>query len=211
MNPVLALREALPGVLARSGAPTRNVAVPRGSGIALPPAFGQRVVLAGTRRAQLRPVRPSDAEAAQAFVMGLSPQSRRLRFHGALKRLPDDVLQQMTAVDFHRHVAWVAEACCDDGGNARLVGDARYVRGEVAGEAEFALAVADDWQGRGLGSALLQRLLRHARVAGLAWLQGGVLAENAPMLNLMQRFGALVRDDLDDVTLVQVSLPVREG
>jgi acetyltransferase len=173
-----------------------------------------RLLLADGRCARLRAVRPDDAEAEQSFVMALSVTSRRSRFHGAVKQLPAAVLAQMTAVDFEQHVAIVAEAGCDDGG-ARLVADARYIRSETAGtettraddgSAEFALAVADDWQGLGLGSALLQRLMAHARASGLGQLHGRILVGNSPMLALVRRMGARLRNDPYDATIVQAIL-----
>lgn len=156
--------------------------------------------LADGRSVQVRPVRPDDAAAEQSFVMALSPASRRRRFHGAMKQLPSSVLLAMTAIDFRHHVALVAEACCADGA-ARLVADARYVRDD-AGEAEFAVAVADDWQGQGLGRTLLQRLGRHARLGGIGTLRGSVLADNVPMLALMRSLGAHLRDDPTDASIV---------
>ena len=169
---------------------------------------GERLALADGRCVRLRPVQPGDAAGEQDFVIALSPQSRRARFHGALKQLPETVLRAMTAVDFHHHVALVAEAGCNDGA-ARLVADARYVRGGTADSsdsAEFALAVADDWQGLGLGSALLRRLAQHARATGLGRLHGQVLVDNQPMLALVQRLGAHLRGDPFDATIVQVCL-----
>lgn len=167
------------------------------------PSAGERLILADGRGVRLRPVQPGDAAAEQAFVTALSPASRRRRFHGAMKQLPESVLRAMTAIDFRHHVALVAEAGCADGA-ARLVADARYVRDEH-GEAEFAVAVADDWQGLGLGRALLQRLGRHARLSGVATLRGSVLADNGPMLALMRSLGARLRDDLADATIVQAT------
>jgi acetyltransferase len=162
--------------------------------------------LADGRCARLRPIGPGDAEAAQAFVAALSARSRRLRFHGALKRLPEPVLRAMTAIDFDAHVALVAEAGCSDGAQ-RLVADARYVRDDQGepGEAEFAIAVADDWQGLGLGRGLMQRLAVHARARGVQALHGAVLADNVPMLSLMQRLGARLRRDATDATLMRAS------
>lgn len=169
------------------------------------PAVGERLVLADGRGVRVRPVWPGDAAAEQAFVVALSPVSRRRRFHGAMKQLPTSVLQAMTAIDFRRHVALVAEAGCADGA-ARLVADARYVRDDN-GDAEFAIAVADDWQGLGLGRALLHRLGRHARLSGVRTLRGSVLADNAPMLALMRSLGARLRGDLSDADLVQATFP----
>lgn len=165
--------------------------------------FG-RVIVADGRCVRVRPIHPSDAAAEQAFVTTLSPRSRLLRFHGALKQLPAPVLQAMTAVDFEDHVALVAEAGCDDGA-ARLVADARYVR-DGAGQAEFAVAVADDWQGLGLGRELLQRLGSHARTHGIRRLTGSVLGDNEPMLALMRNLGARLRLDPGDASIVQASL-----
>ena len=169
-------------------------------------AGDERLMLGDGRCVRVRPVRAGDAEGEQAFVVALSPQSRRSRFHGALKQLPEPVLRAMTAVDFQQHVAIVAEAGCSDGA-ARLVADARYVLAEEGqGGAEFAVAVADDWQGLGLGSALLQRLAQHARARGLGRLHGRVLVDNSPMLGLMRRLGARLRNDPFDASIVQVSV-----
>jgi acetyltransferase len=176
------------------------------AGVIAPPRWrpwpatpGEWQRLADGRSVQVRPVRPDDAAAEQSFVMALSPVSRRRRFHGAMKQLPSSMLLAMTAIDFH-HVALVAEACCADGA-VRLVADARYVRDD-AGGAEFAVAVADDWQGQGLGRSLLQRLGRHARLGGIRALRGSVLADNAPMLALVRSLGARLRDDPGDASIV---------
>ena len=137
-------------------------------------------------------------------MTGLSPQSRRLRFHGAVNTLPASVLQAMTAIDYQQHVALIAESIDDEGG-ARLVADARYVVND-AGGAEFAVAVADDWQHIGLGSAMLKRLGRHARRQGLQHLEGAVLASNGPMLALMRRWGAALRPDPEDPEVLIATL-----
>jgi len=164
------------------------------------------LVLADGRCARLRPVRPGDAAAEQAFVAALSPDSRRRRFHGALNRLPAAVVEAMTVVDFQRHVAWVVEAGCADGGPTRLVADARFVREDETNEpdaAEFAIAVADDWQGVGLGRLLMQRLAAHAQAIGVEVLHGSVLVDNAPMLELMRRLGATLHSDPLDASIVR--------
>jgi RimJ/RimL family protein N-acetyltransferase len=74
-----------------------------------------------------------------------------------------------------------------------------------AGEAEFALAVGDAWQGQGLGRALVRRLATHARATGLAALTGTVMAGNEPMLHLMKTLGAELRGDASEV---KVRLPL---
>ena len=93
--------------------------------------------------------------------------------HGAINQLPDSALRAMTTQIPQRHVALVAYTTTDDG-LPHLLAEARYVV-EDEGEAEFALAVADAWQGQGLGRALVQRLAAHARAEGVPLLHGAVV------------------------------------
>jgi acetyltransferase len=172
----------------------------------LPVALIDRVVLRDGRWVTLRPVLPQDLEAEQALVGEMSPRSRRARFHGALKCLPNTLAHAMTRIDFDDEVALVAEAHIDED-RTRLVADARYVRdGADRSRAEFAIAVADAWQGLGLGRLLLGRLVRHAHRRGICSIEGSVLADNEPMLALMRALGAASRPDLQDASLVRVRL-----
>ncbi len=143
----------------------------------------------------------SDADALQHFFSTLSPMSRLMRFHGAVNRLPEAALRSMTTLVPQRHVALVALARTDDG-LPRLLAEARYVvDDETPTQAEFALAVADGWQGLGLGRALLQRLAIHARSEGLQHLHGSVVPGNESMLRLGHALGARVHGDGAEVRL----------
>lgn len=169
----------------------------------------ERMPLPGGRTVLLRPIEPQDAPGEQAFVGALSLASRQKRFHVGLRQLSPGLLRQMTEVDQQDHVALVAEVLVEEGREepppARLVADARYVRlpGQP-GEAEFAIAVADDWQSLGLGRALMARLARHAKARGVRALVGDVLPENRRMLVLMRGLGAETRPHPDGPALVQV-------
>lgn len=201
----------------RAAAPT---AAPRDERVAIQ---DERLALPGGRAVLLRPIRADDAEAEQAFVSGLSLASRHKRFHVGLRQLSAPMLQQMTVVDQHEHMALVAEALPGlvisavaeasatrlAADTPRLVADARYVRlpGPRA-EAEFAIAVADDWQSLGLGRTLMDRLARHARAAGLRALVGDVLPDNRRMLVLMRGLGAHTRPHPDGPQLVQMVYPL---
>lgn len=145
----------------------------------------ERLRLPGERTVLLRLIEPRDAAAEQAFVGALSLDARHKRFHNGLRQLSPALLRQMTEPDPAVHVALVAEA--PDG---RLIADARYVReAPGAARAEFAIAVADDWQSLGLGRTLMARLAAQAARAGVRTLFGDVLAENRRMLVLMQGLG----------------------
>jgi acetyltransferase len=164
----------------------------------------QRWALAGGRIAHLRPLRPGDIGAEQAFFNGLSLDSRHQRFHFGLRELSPALLKLLTDVDQRLHRAWVVEA--DEPGRP-VIADARYVRGPAQpATAEFALAVADDWQGRGLGRRLVAHLAREARRQGVQRLYGEVLAENRRMLALMREFGARLQAHPDGPLLVRAVL-----
>ena len=168
------------------------VALPYGPGCVRALAgrpYREALRLRDGRQVTLRPAHHSDAPALRQFFFGsLSPRARLLRFHGAINQLPDSALRAMTTQIPQRHVALVALTHTDDGLKP-LLAEARYVVGEH-GEAEFAVAVADAWQGQGLGRALLQRLAAHARSEGIATLHGAVVPGNEPMLRLMGSLGA---------------------
>jgi acetyltransferase len=154
------------------------------------------------RRVLIRQVLPQDAELQQRLVRGLSIEARRHRFFAPIRELPREWLQRMTRVDHRLHVALIAEVF--DGRQASAVAEVRYVVGERE-VVEFALCVADAWQGRGLGRRLLARLRTHAREAGLARLVGEVLATNQAMLALARRARFDLRRHPDDARLVEAS------
>jgi GNAT superfamily N-acetyltransferase len=153
-----------------------------------PSVLIDRLRLTDEREVVVRPVLAWDAAAEQDFVRALSPASRLKRFHFGLKELPPSMLRAMTEVDHEAHVAIVAEAF-DADDEPTIVADARYVRSPGEDEAEFAIAVADDWQGIGLGRALMERLGRHAARQGVTHLVGDVLPGNAAMFAVTAALG----------------------
>jgi len=165
------------------------------------------VKLADGRRVIVCPVHAQDAGDEQAFVVdALSPASRYHRFHFGLRRLPDELLRQMTEIDQWQHVALVARPAEQPRG--AIVADARYVRAADTDEAEFAIVVADAWQGSGLGRELLQRLVRHARESGVRRVWGDVLWGNLPMIGLVRALGGELRLHPGDATLVRAEFSV---
>lgn len=155
----------------------------------------------------IAPLGPQDAEALQRFVRGLSGHSRYMRFHFGLRELSPALLNRLTQIDQQDHVALaahVASAIWGGDEEPRLVADARYVRLGDSGDAEFALVVADEWQGQGLARELLGRLMVHARRQGLKRLLGEVLWDNHAMLAMARRLGGRVVVQAGHASLVQV-------
>ena len=143
-------------------------------------------------RVTLRPIRPEDAEMEQAFVKRLSSESRYFRFMDTLRELTPLMLVRFTQIDYDREMAFVATV--PEGGTETEVAVARYVANPDGESCEFALVVADDWQGRGLGRRLMEQLIAVARARGLRSMLGHVLAENRGMLALARKLGFVIGD-----------------
>jgi acetyltransferase len=141
--------------------------------------------LPGGARFTARPIRPADKPALAGFFQRLSEESRRRRFLAPKPKLSARDLTFFTEVDHDRHVALVA---LDREG--AIVGVARYAAWpDRRDRAEIAFAVVDEWHGHGLGTALAERLVDHARRAGLTALTASTLSENAAAHALLRRLG----------------------
>jgi acetyltransferase len=151
------------------------------------PRYPVEAVLRDGTRVAIRPIGPQDQAREQDFVRGLSSESRYFRFMNTLRELSPGMLQHFTSPDPEREVALVALSA--DPGEPRQLAVARFARNEPGDAAEFAVVVADDMQGKGLGTRLMQELIRNARARGLRRLEGTVLSSNHHMLALMQVLG----------------------
>ena len=150
-----------------------------------PPAHWEcDVVLADGGTVHVRPIRPDDAAALEAFHSRLSPEAVRYRFFAAHPRLSEAEVARFTTVDHADRVALVAEL------RDELVAVARYDRvPERVGCAEVAFVVSDRHQGRGLGTLLLEHLASAAREHGITTFMAETLADNAKMLEVFRRAG----------------------
>jgi RimJ/RimL family protein N-acetyltransferase len=156
-------------------------------------------------RIEIRPIRPEDREALADALRRMSPESRYRRFFSPLDHLSEQQLTYLTEVDHHDHEALVAL----EEGTGQGIGVARFVRSENDPElAEVAVAVADDWQGRGVGGELLHRLTERARHEGVKRFSASTLEENRPMRHLLAELGDLrVIDRAAGTMDVEVDLP----
>ena len=150
---------------------------------------GGPVVLRDGSTVLIRPVRPVDAPLLADGFARLSARSRQLRFLTQKKELSPAELRYFTDVDHHDHEALGALNHAD----GRGVGIARYVRdADDPQAAEIAVTVADDWQGRGLGTELVAQLSERARAEGIRRFTALVAADNPAMAGLLRN----VRADL---------------
>ena len=164
------------------------------------------VVYLRGERVVIRPVLPQDAELTAAFFGGLSPRARQQRFLSAMRSLPPGLITRLTDVDYSEHVALVAEVFRGNG--ETVIAEARYARRGEGESAEFAISVAEPWQGLGLARLLLHKLKASAAAAGINTLVGETLATNAAMLGLARSAGFLLRPSLESrgVVLLEATL-----
>jgi acetyltransferase len=135
----------------------------------------------------VRPIRPEDIDLETEFAHKLSKETRYNRFLGGGVRLTAEMLEKFTRIDFSRDMALMATATIEGAETAIAV--ARYVRLADGVSCEFAITIADAWQGRGIGRKLLAMLLDSARGHGMRRIIGDVLATNTPMLRLAHSQG----------------------
>lgn len=151
----------------------------------------------------LRALRREDHDIEHAFVSGLSPDTRHNRLLGGAKRITREYIETLTTVDYSRDMAIAATVMLE--GHETLIGVARYVL--VAPDTcEFAIVIADAWQGRGIGRRLMEKLAVVARDRGLKTIYGDVLSINRPMLEFCRRLGYRLGHGPDDPTLTRVTL-----
>lgn len=139
----------------------------------------------GTRLHQ-RAIRPDDAPRLQAFHHRLSHKAVFFRFFGLMPDLTDDLAGHLSLVDYVERMAIVVTP--SGGADEPIIAVARYQR-RTKDEAEFALAVEDLWQGRGVGPRLLSTLATYARGRGIVTLIGEVMYDNDRMLAMLRHGG----------------------
>ena len=151
----------------------------------------------------IRAIHPDDTERLVKAFLALEPQTIRLRFFYAKRSLTDADLRRLQNMDYQRYVGLAATV--KNAGEEVIIGFGEYVaRGESA---EVGFVVEEDWQGRGVGSRLLQHLVRIALEHGVIQFEAEVLKENEPMLSVFRQSGLpMTTRNGDDAVLVTLVL-----
>jgi RimJ/RimL family protein N-acetyltransferase len=138
------------------------------------------------RSVEIRALRPDDRDELVAAVGRASAQSLYRRFFAVRRSFTEREIAFFSNVDFVNHVALVAAV--EEGGRPVIVGGGRYIVVQP-GQAEVAFVVVDQYQGQGIGAALMRHLAAIARGAGLKELIAEVLPDNTPMLKVFEKSG----------------------
>jgi len=178
---------------------------------------GISIELPGGELVRIRPVRADDIAGIQAAYQNLSPESRYFRFFTARARLSDDLATSLTDIDHETHFAWavfdperaseVQDASGFAVGSARLIQDPDTGNGEPT-SAEAALAIVDEYQGRGIGRFLIDLLLATASDNDIEILRFEIMRQNRGMIGLIASMGGEGSPVTADPTVVEYRLTV---
>lgn len=157
----------------------------------------------GGRKYRIRPIRSDDADRERAFIMSLSPESRFQRLMYTLREPSAEFVAHLVNVDQHRDMALVA--VLGTGTKEKIIGVARYAADDNGRDCEFAVAVADEWQCRGIGTTLTTLLFEYAAHEGFRTIYGTVFANNQRMLELAEWLGLTIEPRVEGQTTVRAS------
>jgi acetyltransferase len=152
------------------------------------------------RHLLLRPIRPDDETLLGELLNSLAPEDSRMRFFDSIRNLPRVRLARFAQIDYDREMALVAIEKGADGGE-RVLGEVRAVSEPGNAVADFAIVVASDIKGMGLGAALLLSLIRYCRNEGIGELRAETLDGNLRMQGLARKLGFVLRSGSDRGTI----------
>jgi len=200
INPLLADAQGVIALDARIRLHRKGAPAPAPLAIRPYPQELERSISAGGKALLLRPIHPEDGERLKAFYADASPADMRLRFFMMRREVPHSELARYCQIDYEREMTFVAIAPPLDGAPHRLVAEARAVCDPDNLRAEFAILVARDWQGVGLGRILMLRLVEYLRQRGTGELAGECLIDNKGMMGLARATGFTVTPSPEDGT-----------
>jgi acetyltransferase len=156
----------------------------------------------------IRPLQQDDRQREVEFITSQSERTRYYRLMTPLKFVPPHLLDQLMDIDYDRRMAFIAAA--EQEGCDPFAGVARYGETDRPDTVEFAVVVGDRWQRQGIARLLIAELLRFARWRGIRKVEGIVLPDNLPMIELAKSLGFQVRHDYAQHVVV-ISLELDSG
>jgi acetyltransferase len=206
INPLLANAQGIIAVDARIRVVTpHRPGVARLSILPYPKELEATARLASGMLLRIRPIRPEDETRLIEMVSRMDPDDLRMRFFTAMKGLSRQMAARLTQIDYARQIALIAQPQDSE----ELLGVARFAADPDNINAEFAVSVRSDWKGKGVGWALMERLIEVGRQRGIAVISGLVLRENETMLRFSRDLGFAISNDPTDPRAVRVNLTLR--
>jgi acetyltransferase len=169
-----------------------------------PAQFAGRTIL-------LRPIRPEEEPQHSRGIAAVDGHDLRVRFFHVVRSFEHSQLARLTQIDYDREMAFIAVARSAAGADETL-GVVRAVADPEGLVAEFAALIRSDLKGQGLGSLLMNKLIRYCRGRGIAHLDGEVLVSNHRMLALVRSLGFAITSNADgDTVKVRLTLAAAPG
>jgi len=213
INPLLASPERLVALDARvvvHGSDVSEDQIPKLAIRPYPRRYASSWTMKDGTEISIRPIRPEDEPLIVKFHSTLSERSVYLRYLYMLsldQRVSHERLTRMCFLNYEREMALVADRQDPASGEHEILGVGRLRKLQGANDGEFAVIVADLYQGTGLGSELMSRLIEIARKEGLSRLIADILSDNAVMQRLCEKFGfTLHRKIGEDVVNAELKL-----
>ena len=174
-----------------SNKPYRHLVLPP-----YPGRYQKSIKAKNGKKVRLRPIRPEDEPMELEMVNRLSKESLYYRFFGYVPRMTHEMMTRFTQIDYDREMAIIA--LVDQPKGEEMIGVVRIIADPWGEAAEYAILVADEWQGQGLGSQMTDYIIEIARDMELQRLYASVMASNKGMISLFERKGFTVeREDFD--------------
>ena len=130
----------------------------------------------------LRPIKPEDEILLEELFQSLSEETMRFRFFQVIKEMTHQTLTRYCNIDYNREIAIVAEI--EDNNTREIIGVVRLILLPGQKNGEFAVVVSDQWQGHGLGSKLVDHIIKIGKDMNLKKINGDILSQNLRMLRL---------------------------
>ncbi len=219
INPLLADAQGVVALDARIRVARPNAVALQRLAIRPYPSELEETVQLGGREITLRPIRPEDEPSLREFYAGADPRDMRLRFFMSRREVPHSELARYSQIDYDRDMTFVAFA---EGAASAADDTPRDPEGELLGEvravcdpdnriAEFAIQLRTAWQGRGLGTLLLAKLIAYLRSRGTLQLVGECLLENSAMALLAKKTGFEVLHSSDGSGTYALRMNLQHG
>ena len=171
-----------------------------------PAQYSRKVSLKNGQSALLRAIRPEDEPLEAEMFTLLSKETVYFRFFGYVPHVTHELLTRFTQIDYDREMAIIAEIQEKPGSPPRMAGVVRLVGDAWNENAEYAIVVADPWQGQGLGSKMTDFILEIAKERGIRKIYASVLSNNEGMIGIFQRKGFNFRQEGYEAYYVELDL-----
>jgi len=168
-----------------------------------PKEFMNEFVLPNKKKVLIRPIRPEDEPLETAMFKTFSKATERQRFFKEIKDINHDLIMRYTQIDYDREIALIGEL--GEGEDKKMVGVVRLISDSFNQTAEFAIVVADPWQGQGLGNKFTDFILAVAKKRGLKKVYAKYLPDNQRIEHIFKKRNFIIKDE-DKVKYAELKL-----